>query len=226
MDALVAAALEAAGGRDAVSEGNPVRVVLVPAAVARHRPELAARHGRAAFLEAGERAGIATRVDVAWLTDRAAAADEAAATLLRDAHLVHLPGGDPDLVPEILAGTRAWAAAVGAYDGGACLAGASAGAMALCERLWTANGLMDGLAVVPDTAVVPHWSPARLESWRSVVDPRRRLTWLGLDEQTVVVGRPGEPWTVAGRGRAYVVPPGSTRPVHSAGSGERIGLGR
>jgi cyanophycinase len=165
------------------------------------------------------------RVDVAGVLDRAAAADPVSAALLEAAHVVHLPGGDPDLLPAVLRGTRAWNAILRAHAGGACVAGASAGAMALAERLWTPDGPAEGLGLVPGVAVLPHYRPGRDAAWRRTVDPGGTLTWLGLDERTLVIGRPGEPWAVAGAGRAHVIPPGAGRPTASAGDGETLALG-
>lgn len=218
MDALLAAGREAAGGR-------MVRVVLVPTAVARHRPELAAAHGERAFRAAAARAGVEVDVLVAWVVDRASAAHPPSVQMLERAHVIHLPGGDPDLPPTVLRDTSSWTAIVRANAAGACLAGASAGAMALGSRLWTPKGPMDGLDLVPDTAVLPHYDAARLASWRRAVEWRRPLTWIGLDEQTLVIGRPGEPWTVAGRGRAHVLAPGRNAVAASAGPGSTVTIG-
>ena len=218
MDALVGAAVEAAG------EARPARVVVVPTAVARHRPELTVREAVQAFQSAGGRAGVSMHVEAAMVVDAASAANEAPATLLERAHLVYLPGGDPDVVAGVLAGSRAWAAASRAYAAGACLAGASAGAMALCERLWTARGPMAGLGIVPGVAVLPHFSPGRSRGWRTTVDPEGRLAWVGLEERTMILGRPGGDWLVAGKGRAYLLPPGTDVPSLSAGHGERFPL--
>jgi hypothetical protein len=48
------------------------------------------------------------------------------------------------------------------------------------------------------------------------------LRWIGLDEQTLVIGRPGGSWTVAGRGRAHLIPPGSLEPTIEAPPGSSI----
>lgn len=218
MDALLEAGIAAWRG------SGPVRVVLVPTAVARHRPDLAAAHGARAFREAGVRAGIVTDIAVAPVLDRRSAADAAIAALFDDAHVIHLPGGDPDLIPAILRDSPAWAAMQRAHSAGACLAGASAGAMALAERLWTRDEPMDGLGVVPGVAVLPHFDPGRLAMWQGAVDPERLLTWLGLDEQTLVIGRPGAEWRVAGRGRAYLAAAGA-KPMVTARHGELIVIG-
>jgi cyanophycinase len=232
MDALLGAAINAAGAR-------VPRIVLVPTAVARHRPDLAVAHGERAFREAAGRAGVEVRVTAARLLERTDADNPGRAVVatLEGADLVHLPGGDPDLIPAVLRGTAAWEAILRAYAGGACVAGASAGAMALAERLWTRDGPVDGLGLVPGIAVLPHFAAERLEAWRAAVDGtmdraigvRPLLTWLGLDEQTLVIGRPGDTWTVAGRGRAHVVPtgvsaPGTPATARTAGPGDRLTL--
>lgn len=226
MDALVEAGAAARDARrgDATND-EPVRVVLVPTAVARHRPDLAVAHGRSAFEVAAARRGIRLRVDAAPVLDRAAAADPGNAALLEQADLVHLPGGDPDLVPAVLCDTLAWDAVLRASGRGACVAGASAGAMALAERLWTPDGPAVGLGLVPGIAVLPHFDLGRLAGWRAVVDPGQRLTWLGLDERTLVIGPPDGPWTVHGAGRAYLILPGAAEPTASAADGEPLAAG-
>jgi cyanophycinase len=218
MDALVGAGIAAAGS------GRPVRIVLVPTAVARHRPELAVGEAEASFRAAARRAGATVEVDAAMLLRRSDAEAPAAAAPFEAAHVVHLPGGDPDVIPAVLRDTPAWAAILRAVERGACLAGASAGAMALAERLWTQGGPLDGLGLVRGIAVLPHYGPGRVQGWRASVDAGRTLTWLGLDEQTLVIGRPGGSWRVAGRGSAHVIPPGIDTPSRSAGPGELLDL--
>ena len=74
---------------------------------------------------------------------------------LEAAHVIHLPGGDPDLLPAVLRGTPAWAAILRAHVAGACVAGASAGAMALAERLWTATDRSTGWDWCPGSPCSP-----------------------------------------------------------------------
>ncbi len=213
MDALVTAAVEASAGATA-------RLVIVPTAAARHHPTSAMAHAERAFRAAAARAGVAVDVTAALVVDAASASDPANVAILEAAHLVHLPGGDPELVPTVLRRSPAWLAILRAHHAGACIAGASAGAMAMCARLWTPGSAVDGLGLVPDTAVLPHFDPARLASWRLRVDPGSRLTWLGLDEQTLVMGRLGQPWVVAGAGQARLVGPGGS--MTAARHGERL----
>jgi cyanophycinase-like exopeptidase len=218
MDALLAAARAAAGGRDPV-------VVVVPTAAARQRPDLAAAHGERAFRAAAARAGIGVDVSTAPILSRGDAGDRDRLGQIARAHLVHLPGGDPDLIPDVLRDTPAWSAVVEALARGACLAGASAGAMALGERLWTPRGGMPGLGPLTGVAVIPHFDARRLASWRAIVEPEgERLTWVGLDERTLVIGRPGGEWTVAGSGRAHRIGPGEKTGT-SAVAGGRLPIG-
>lgn len=219
MDALLAIALSRAGG------ATP-RVVIVPTAVARHRPKLAVDHGRRAFEAAAGRKGGDIDISAAPLLNRQDAEQATSARIdrLSRAHLIHLPGGDPDLIPTVLRGTPAWAAILRAVSAGACLAGASAGAMAMTERLWTAMGAMDGLGLVPGYAVLPHFAPERLQTWRQVVDDARPLGWIGIDEQTLLSGTPGATWRVAGRGMVRVFAPGSGAPITQAHAGDGVQL--
>lgn len=217
MDALLALATEAAAPD---GPGTSPRIVIVPTAAARQRPDAAAANGERAFAAAARRAGVSVEIGVAGILSRADAADPRVAEPLAAAHLIHLPGGDPDLIPAVLRDSPAWAAIRRAYDGSAILAGASAGAMALAGTCWTPRGPVEGLGLLPGFAVLPHDAPGRLDRWRVAVDG---VAWLAIGEQTLVAGRPGGRWTVAGRGRVRVLAPdGSERAT--AGQGETIEL--
>jgi cyanophycinase-like exopeptidase len=217
MDALLESAVEAAGGAsrgaapDATGRrsGLPeVRIVILPVAAARQQPELAGAHGVHAFEEAARRRGVSIRVEAALVLDAASAGSGRWSALMSRADLVHLPGGDPGVVPAVLAGTAAWRAILSMHERGGVVAGASAGAMALCERLWTPDGPAAGLGLVSGIAVMPHYQADRLAAWdaRLSTPGGSPTRWLGLDEQTLVIGQPGKgPWRTAGRGAARVV---------------------
>src|SRR5215218_6156771 len=211
MDALMAEAVEVAAKLGEVSP----RIVLVPTAAARQRPDAAVATGERAFAAAAARRGVSVEIGAAGILSRAAAADPRLLEPLEAAHLIHWPGGDPDLIPAVFPGTPAWSSILRAHARGACLAGASAGAMALAARCWTRNGTIDGLGLLPGYAVLPHYAPGRLAGRRGSESEDPALSWLGLDEQTLVMGRPGGEWRVAGRGRAHVIPPAG--PTRSAG---------
>ena len=67
MDALLAAAVDAAAREGA---GTVPRIVIVPTAAARQRPELAASHGERAFAAAASRARVTVEIGVAGILTR------------------------------------------------------------------------------------------------------------------------------------------------------------
>jgi cyanophycinase-like exopeptidase len=145
---------------------------------------------------------------VARVVDPASAGDPVEVERLLNADLIHLPGGDPDLVPGTLAGSPALAAIEAAWRRGAVVAGASAGAMALAEWTWTPDGGIRGLGLVGGLAVVPHYDDIRRTSWQVTLDELAPggIGYLGLDERTGVIsliGPDAATWRVAGAGAAY-----------------------
>jgi cyanophycinase-like exopeptidase len=189
--------------------GGVVRVAVVPTAAARGRPDLAAEHGVTAFRRVAAELGVVAEVEGVRVVDAASAADPGLAERLAAATLIHLPGGDPDLIPALYPGTAAWAAMQAAHADGAVLAGASAGAMALAGRTWTGQHVVPGLEVIPGVFVLPHADAA---SWPRVLARYAGLRpadlgLLGIGERTGVIVPPGAadgsaPWRVVGEGEA------------------------
>jgi cyanophycinase len=240
LDALLSSAARAADARawhddrDVVAHfanaaRETVRVVVLPTAAARGLPDRASAMGVRAFEERAAAVGLPARVDVARVVDRDTAAEPALAALLADADLIHLPGGDPDLVPSILQASPALAAMRRAWQRGAVVAGASAGAMGLAEWTWTPKGGMRGLDFVRGLAVVPHYDDIRRTTWQQVIDRLAPggIGYLGLDERTGILAEPngdGErTWTVAGPGAAWWFARGERQPL-VARSGEVLRL--
>jgi cyanophycinase len=227
LDALLQAAREAAARSEAERETGPgpdadldvsghsmaparaIRVVVVPTAASRGFPDRAAATGLAAFERRASAVGLAVAVDVARVVDAESAHDDEIVRLLSKADLIHLPGGDPDLIPTILADTPALAAIRAASRGGAVVAGASAGAMALAEWTWTPRGGMHGLAFVDGLAVIPHYDDIRRTTWQDALDRLAPggIGYLGLDERTGVIATPEgsaeRAWRVTGPGAAW-----------------------
>ena len=199
----------ARSSRGDLSKG-PLRIAIVPTAAARGRPALVGAHGTAAFERVASavtpEGSASIRVEVVDVLDAASAADPDLVSRLVAADVIHLPGGDPDLIPTILSGTAVWEAIVEANRRGAVLAGASAGAMALATWTWTQGGGMPGLGLVPGLIVVPH---ANAGSWANTSQRVRTgiphgLGLLGVAERTAVISRPleGPIWDVVGEGEA------------------------
>jgi cyanophycinase len=199
-------------GRDDVGHGRtptvsrarlgPLRPFVVPTAAARGRPDKVAADGVAAFERVAAEIGLTIEASVARVVDDVSAGDPGIAARLSEADLIHLPGGDPDLIPTLLPETAAWKAIVGAWRRGAVLAGASAGAMALADLTWTPTGYIQGLGLIPGVLVVPHADAA---SWSGRVarfgaDRPAGIGLLGIAERTALIGRQGSGWRVVGQG--------------------------
>lgn len=202
-----------------------IRAVVLPTAAARGRPNLAAANGAGALSRRAAATDRPIEVETALVVDPISAADPDCARSIASADLVYLPGGDPDLVPAILArSTAAGRALAEARLRGAVVAGASAGAMALADWSWTPQGGVAGLGFVSGFAIVPHYDEVRRIAWQANLDDLAPdgLGYLGLDERTGVISD-GTGWAVAGEGAAYWFARGSAEPV-VARHGERIGL--
>jgi cyanophycinase-like exopeptidase len=219
LDAL----LDAAAAGPATADG-PLRVVLVPTAAARGRPDLAAANGVAAFRQRGAATSRSVDATVVRIIDASSADDPANADAIRAADVVYFPGGDPDLIPTLLPGTAADRALREAHQRGAHVGGASAGAMAMAEWTWTPAGGVHGLGLVRGLAVFPHYDESRRRSWQANLEriAPAGLGYLGLDERTGVISE-GDAWIVAGEGAVYWFPPGAGDPV-VAKSGDRLRL--
>jgi len=137
------------------------------------------------------------------LVDRASANDATVVQSLRAARLIYLLGGFTDYLGRTLKDSRAWQAVLEAYRDGAVVAGSSAGAMVMCQVYFDprAGQVVEGLALVPNSLVLPHhdtfgkgWA-ARLRE--QVPD----VTLIGIDEQTGTLND-GEhkSWNVYGAG--------------------------
>jgi cyanophycinase-like exopeptidase len=222
----------ASAGEGAGRDPGAIRVVVVPAAAAGERPDLAARHGIDAIARVAARAAIDVHVEAAMIVDGTSAAEPSLAVRVAEADLVHLPGGDPGRLLDVLAGSAAWKAIVAALARGALLAGASAGAMVLADWTWTPRGWRRGLGLVPGVVVVPHAERVGRGSWAGtfgagVPAEAEPIGRLGLDERTGVV-RETDPdgrrrWRVVGPGQAHWSPDATTPPVHAA-AGARLAL--
>jgi cyanophycinase len=218
----VSAGLLALVGGDELKPGNePQDRVLVEAAgegpafvlataAGRQRPELAVANARRWFATLG--------LDVEELpaTKRSHATSSENARRARAGRFFYLVGGDPGLVPKVLADSPLWEAVVAAWREGAALAGSSAGAMALCE--WTLvrervpgddrRRYAPALGLVPGVVVAPHFETFGHRWVESAA--RDDVVLLGLDERTAALWRDGT-WRALGDGGVTVVPGGERR---------------
>jgi cyanophycinase len=171
---------------------------------------------------------LGAEVEVVLVRTRPDADDAAHAQAVGEADLIYLSGGKPDHLLRTLAGSAVWAAALAANARGSVIAGCSAGAMVLCSqqaRFRTPPhvplGFEPGLGLVEGVAVLPHYDrfPETLAAVRVAQAPRGTVI-LGIDEDTVAIGREGS-WLVRGAGRVTVWR-GRRRERHHDGESFRI----
>lgn len=174
------------------------KVLIVPTAAAMERPELAARHGVQQF----ERLG-AEALPLMVVSREDANDDELTAQVER-AEIVYLTGGNPAHLLEVLRGSLLLRRLEEGLERGMILAGSSAGAMVLGERMrfrqWSG-----ALGVVPGVAVLPHHERAsKSQTVREVaVETPEDVTAIGIDGATGCF-REGDGWRVLGAGSVAV----------------------
>jgi cyanophycinase-like exopeptidase len=156
------------------------------------------------------RASDGKRADVLWM--------------LSEAALVYILGGDPGYLGTTLLQGVVSPRLAQALAQGRAVAGSSAGAMVLAERVLLrsrnprpdARHAVGGMAVVPGTVVIPHFERVE-QGWLEAAhrEAPDHLV-LGLDECTGAVWD-GRGWRAHGPGRVVVMGPGSGRAEHRDG---------
>lgn len=126
---------------------------------------------------------------------------------IRDAAFVYLAGGSPMHLRMVLKDSLVWDALVAAWQGGATVAGTSAGAMVLCDPMVDPRGgaLTLGLGLLTQLAVIPHhdtWSEDKAK--RTIKIAPRGLPLVGIDERTALLRGPDGAWSAAGAGSVTV----------------------
>jgi cyanophycinase len=186
------ALLEASGGDE---------VLVLPTGAAFEHPDRLVATAVSWFESVGGRArglGVLTRRD---------AVDPAHAEAVRTARFVYLAGQSPMHLRSVLKDTPVWDALVEAWQGGAVLAGSSAGAMVLTDPMVDPRGgaFTVGIGLIAPLAVVPHantWSEDKLHRTQSLAPKATPV--VGVDERTAAVRQPDGTWSAAGAGAVRV----------------------
>lgn len=191
---------------------------VVATAAARSHPEAAVRHAAAWFQRFD--------LDVVELRayTRAEAQVLATAATAREAAFIYITGGDPGLVATVLRATPVGEAIIAAWRNGAVLAGSSAGAMSLCEHVLVRQRFpgsaerrpVAGLAVVPNSAVLPHHDMFGRRWFPSARSALPEAVLIGIDERTCALWEAGE-WRCLGSGGITVYHGGDARDRYPAG---------
>lgn len=187
--------------RALLEESGADEVLVLPTAAAYEHPERAVEWAEKWF------AGLGVGARGLMVLNRPGAEDEANVAAIREARFIYLSGGSPLHLRSVLKDSAAWDALCAAWEGGAVLAGSSAGAMALCDPMVDPRGgaFTLGLGLLAQVAVIPHhdtWSPEKAKRTITLAPPG--LPVVAIDERTALVRGRDRSWTVDGVGGVVV----------------------
>lgn len=224
---------------------RPVRVVYLPLNAAQDGMEAVQYWCDQAQQRLG---GLGLAVLTPMVVDTDSANDPSYAEAVAQSDWVYLGGGYPHVGMGILTGSRVEAALYRARQRGALIAGASAGAMMLCQTSWVITAEMDEvitkaimtsggvegidlpplgflkcLGLVPGVMCLPHLNQFFPQRWLNNGMLPAGMRLIGIDEQTAIVKKDGQSWEVLGNGRVVILEPDfSLEEFHA---GEWVSLG-
>ena len=187
--------------RDLLAASGADEVLILPTAAAYEHPDRSVEWAERYF------DGLGAKARGLIILARPDAEDEANVAALRDARFIYLGGGSPLHLRSVLKDSPAWDALSQAWQGGAVLAGSSAGAMALCDPMVDPRGgaFTLGLGLLAQVALIPHhdtWSPEKAK--RTITLAPAGLPVVAIDEQTALIRGIDGSWSVGGKGKVVV----------------------
>lgn len=154
--------------------------------------------GKTHFLKLG------VNVEALPVIDPPSANDPEFAEKIRQANFIYLSGGKPDYLYRTMNNSLVWAAIMEVNKKGGVLAGCSAGAMIMGERIPGFPGMKPAFGLLPGVVIMPHFDeiPKGMINLLHIF-VRGELTLLGIEGNTALVG--GEDgYQVVGRGGVMV----------------------
>ena len=209
-----------------VSERKP-RVVCLPTAAGQEGDKSISRWSKMG-VEHFSRLGA--DVQAVPVIDEKSANDLNHATAVEEADVIYFSGGDPGYLHRTMKDSLVWQAAEKAWTRGAVYAGCSAGAMILGREIPDFRTLgmrsFSAFGVVPVAFVMPHFNAIPLFGKPLVSALRNRLKageiMIGIDEDTAIIGKFNEDWTVFGKAKAHIFTKDENK---SYSAGEKFSLG-
>jgi len=155
---------------------------------------------------------LGTDVQALPVIDAKSANDPNYASAVENADVIYFSGGHPSYLYRTMKDSLVWESAQKAWARGAVYAGCSAGAMILGTEMpdIRAAGIRSSSAfgILPISSLLPHFNKMALFGKPLVATLRRRLREgeiiVGVDEDTAIVGRRNEEWTVMGKSKAHI----------------------
>jgi len=208
--------------------GRKPRVVCLPTAAGNEGEKSVSRWSRMG-VEHFTRLGA--DVQAVPVIDTKSANDLNHASAVEEADLIYFSGGDPNYLYRTMKDSLVWEAAQKAWARGAVYAGCSAGAMILGREMpdFRAMGVRSTIAfgIMPIASVMPHFDAIPLFGRPIVSTLRRRLgageIMIGIDEDTAIIGKLNEEWTVMGKAQAHIFTKNDNK---SYAAGEKFSLGK
>ena len=196
----------------AVVEAKTANIAILPTAAKSENPFLAAAHGISHFRKLGaDPYGV-------MIVDKITADAPVLVSELAGADIVYLTGGNPANLLEGLRDSKAWQKLREMADDGVVLAGSSAGAMVLGERMAFGGEETEALGLVAGVIVLPHFERADNERIEQLVKAAPAgITYLGIDGATGCL-RVSDEWRVTGPGRVHVITRDGAEAVESGGA--------
>jgi cyanophycinase len=180
---------------------QPVRVVCLPTAAGQEGPE---RIHYWMDLGIGHFRNLGVEVEALPVIDRASADNQAFADRVSKSNFVYLSGGNPHYLHLILDGSKVWDAILQVLDRGGMLAGCSAGAMIMGEKIFGFPGWNPGFDFLPGIAVIPHFNEIPKSFISSIrLFTGKGLTIVGVDGYTCLL-KTGNRYEVLGIGGVTV----------------------
>ncbi len=166
---------------------EPPRVVCLPTAAGQEGPE---RIGYWSRLGVEHFTRLGAEVLALPVIDQASAHDGELARAVAGANFVYLSGGKPSYLYQTLAGSPVWAAIESVLARGGLLAGCSAGAMIMGEKILGFRFLKlgPGFNYLPGTVIMPHFdeiSQSLRTLIHTLIGPSRTL--VGIEGNTALV---------------------------------------
>jgi cyanophycinase len=210
------------------ADGRKPRVVCLPTAAGQEGDKSVTRWSKMG-MEHFTRHGA--DVQAVPVIDAKSANDLNYASVVADADIIYFSGGDPGYLYRTMKDSLVWEAAQKAWGRGAVYAGCSAGAMILGREMpdFRAMGIRSTAAfgILPIASVMPHFNAIPLFGKPLVATLRRRLLdgeiMIGIDEDTAIVGKLNEEWTVIGKAKAHIFTKNEST---SYTAGEKFSLGK
>jgi cyanophycinase len=184
--------------------GPGAQIAILPTAATNENPYVAGENGARHF----QRLGI--RADKLMIVDEDSANEAGLFGLLEDYAGLYFTSGDPIYLRDTLLGSKTWESVRAVEARGGLIAGSSAGAMMLGERLWQFDGWTEGLGLAPGLAVLPHHATlaARWNAPAMAAALPAGVTLVGIDEATALLLPEAR---VLGIGQVTVYGPGEPR---------------